>query len=123
AFLLTGGIFAVMALWGYFTRSDLSSVGSLASMLLLGLVLASIVNLFVASDALGWLVTYGIVAAVCALTAYDVQRLKKIAQGVGPSGEAVLERAAITGAFVLYIDFIILFWQILRILSASSRRN
>lgn len=118
AFLLTGGIFGAMSVWGYVTKGDLSSVGSLCGMALLGLVLASIVNLFVASDALSWVVTYGVVAAICGLTAYDTQKVKNLARAEGGADPS---RAAVLGAFVLYLDFIVLFWQVLRILSARRR--
>jgi len=109
-FLITAGMFGAMAVWGYFTGADLSSLGSILFMALIGLILASVVNLFVANSALYWITTYAGVAIFAGLTAYDMQKLKQYAQGGGDSSGA-----AIRGALALYLDFINLFLFLLRI--------
>ncbi|HEY6637932.1 MAG TPA: Bax inhibitor-1/YccA family protein [Solirubrobacterales bacterium] len=113
AFLITGGMFGALAVWGAITDIDLSKLGAIAFMALIGLILATIVNLFWANDALYWITTYAGVAIFAALTAYDMQKLTQINRE-GISGEAA-GRAAIMGALSLYLDFINLFLFLLRI--------
>jgi FtsH-binding integral membrane protein len=112
-FLITAGMFGALAVWGAVTDVDLSKVGSIAFMALIGLILATIVNIFWANSTLYWITTYAGVAIFAALTAYDMQKLKQIGQQ-GLSGEAE-GRAAILGALSLYLDFINLFLFLLRI--------
>jgi FtsH-binding integral membrane protein len=112
-FLITAGMFGALAVWGAITDVDLSKVGSIAFMALIGLILATIVNIFWANSTLYWITTYAGVAIFAALTAYDMQKLKQIGQQ-GLSGEAE-GRAAIMGALSLYLDFINLFLFLLRI--------
>ncbi len=109
-FAITAGMFGAMAAWGYFTKADLTKLGAIAFMALIGLILATIVNVFVANDALYWITTYAGVAIFCALTAYDMQKLK----GYGQAG-AASQGQAILGALILYLDFINLFLFLLRI--------
>src|SRR5262249_48988783 len=78
AFLITAGMFGALAVWGAVTHIDLSKVGSIAFMALIGLILATIVNLFWANSTLYWITTYAGVAIFSALTAYDMQKLKQI---------------------------------------------
>ena len=113
AFLVTAGMFGALAVWGAVTHIDLSKVGSIAFMALIGLILASVVNIFLANSTLYWITTYAGVAIFSALTAYDMQKLKQINQQ-GLTGEAE-GRAAIMGALSLYLDFINLFLFLLRI--------
>jgi len=112
-FLITAGMFGALAVWGALTDADLSKVGSIAFMALIGLILATIVNIFWANSTLYWITTYAGVAIFAALTAYDMQKLKQIGQQ-GLTGEAE-GRAAILGALTLYLDFINLFLFLLRI--------
>jgi FtsH-binding integral membrane protein len=113
AFLITAGMFGALAVWGAVTHVDLSKVGSIAFMALIGLILATIVNLFWANSTLYWITTYAGVAIFSALTAYDMQKLKQIGQqGLTGDDEG---RAAIMGALSLYLDFINLFLFLLRI--------
>jgi uncharacterized protein len=112
-FLITAGMFGALAVWGAVTDVDLSKVGSIAFMALIGLILATVVNIFWANSTLYWITTYAGVAIFAALTAYDMQKLKQIGQQ-GLSGEAE-GRAAILGALSLYLDFINLFLFLLRI--------
>jgi len=112
-FLITAGMFGALAVWGALTDADLSKVGSIAFMALIGLILATVVNIFWANSTLYWITTYAGVAIFAALTAYDMQKLKQIGQQ-GLTGEAE-GRAAILGALTLYLDFINLFLFLLRI--------
>ena len=116
-FLITAGMFGALAIWGALTDMDLSKVGSIAFMALIGLILATIVNLFWANETLYWITTYAGVLIFAALTAYDMQKLTQISRQ-GLSGEAE-GRAAIIGALALYLDFINLFLFLLRIFGQS----
>ena len=116
-FLITAGMFGALAVWGAVTDIDLSKVGSIAFMALIGLILATIVNIFWANSTLYWITTYAGVLIFAALTAYDMQKLKQINEQ-GLTGEAE-GRAAILGALSLYLDFINLFLFLLRIFGRS----
>ena len=118
-FLITGGMFGGLAVWGAVTDVDLSKVGSIAFMALIGLILATIVNIFWANSTLYWITTYAGVLIFAALTAYDMQKLKQIGQQ-GLTGEDE-GRAAILGALTLYLDFINLFLFLLRIFGGRRR--
>jgi uncharacterized protein len=109
-FLITAGMFGAMAAWGYFTDLDLSRLGAVLFMALVGLILATIVNIFVANSALYWITTYAGVAIFAGLTAYDMQKLKQY--GTQDAGDG---RMAVLGALALYLDFINLFLFLLRI--------
>jgi FtsH-binding integral membrane protein len=113
-FAITAGMFGAVAAWGYVTKRDLTGMGTFLFMALVGLILASVVNMFVASTGLYWLTTYGGVLIFCGLTAYDMQKLKRYAAAGGTDEEAE-SRAAILGALALYLDFINLFLFLLRI--------
>ena len=117
AFLITAGMFGALAVWGAITDIDLSKVGSIAFMALIGLILATIVNIFWANETLYWITTYAGVGIFAALTAYDMQKLTQISRQ-GLTGEAE-GRAAIMGALALYLDFINLFLFLLRIFGQS----
>jgi FtsH-binding integral membrane protein len=119
AFLITAGMFGALAWWGYATKRDLSGMGSILFMALIGLILATVVNLFVANSALYWVTTYAGVVIFCGLTAYDMQKLRQYGEQGGASADAE-SRAAIQGALALYLDFINLFLYLLRIF--GSRR-
>lgn len=120
AFAVTAGMFGATSLYGYVTRRDLSRLGGFLFMALIGLILASIVNIFVASSALYWLVTYAGVFIFVGLTAYDTQKLKQMSYQV--EGNAALSaRMAVVGSLVLYLDFINLFLFMLRILGGGRR--
>ena len=111
-----------MTLYGQATRRNLASMGGFLMMALIGLILASIVNIFFASSMLYWLCTYGGVIIFCGLTAYDTQKLQSMA--IQTSGNsAVAARYSIIGALALYLDFINLFLFMLRILGNASRRR
>jgi FtsH-binding integral membrane protein len=118
-FLITGGIFAIMSAYGYFTGNDLTRMGNLLIMLLVGLILASVVNLFMQSTALYWISTYVGVFVFTGLIAYDTQKLKEM-NVVGMEGTAEIKKAAILGALSLYLDFINLFLMLLRIFGSRK---
>jgi len=116
-FLITAAMFGAVGAWGYLTKRDLSTMGTVLLMALVGLVLATIVNVFVASEALYWVTTYAGVAIFAGLTAYDMQKIKGYAKA-GLEGDAE-QRASILGALALYLDFINLFLFLLRIFGRS----
>lgn len=120
AFAATAAMFGVMSVYGMFTRSDLSGMGKIAFMGLIGIIVASIVNIFLHSPTLTWIVSYVGVAVFVALTAYDTQRLRQVA--ISTAGDAVLAaRLSISGALMLYLDFLNLFLMLLQIM--GDRRN
>lgn len=116
-FLVTAGMFGAMAAWGYFTDRDLTNMGSILFMALIGLILATIVNIFWANEILYWVTTYAGVVIFAGLTAYDMQKVKHYGES-GQGGEAQ-EKAAVQGALALYLDFINLFLFLLRIFGRS----
>ena len=115
AFLVTAGTFAAMSLYGYATKTDLTSMGNLCFMGLIGIILASLVNLFLNNSAVYWITTYLGIAIFVGLTAYDTQKLKNMARA-GEQGSDTEKKGAIAGALMLYLDFINLFLMILRVL-------
>lgn len=115
-FVITGGMFGAMSLYGYTTKRDLSGFGSMLFMGLIGIVLASLVNLWLKSEALMWAVTYIGVVIFVGLTAYDTQKLKNIGEQIDVRDSSNLRKYSILGALTLYLDFINLFLMLLRIL-------
>jgi FtsH-binding integral membrane protein len=115
-FFVTAGMFGVTSLYGYTTKRNLTGIGSIAFMALIGLILASIVNMFLASSGLYWLITYAGVIIFVALTAYDTQKIKQWSLNVNPNDASTIQRLGILGALTLYLDFINLFLFLLRIL-------
>lgn len=105
-FLITAGMFGAMSLYGYLTKSDLSSWGSFLFMGLVGVVIASLVNIFLQSSMLGWVMSLCGILVFTGLTAYDTQKIKRM----GVSGG----KGAILGALTLYLDFINMFLLLLR---------
>lgn len=114
AFFVTAGTFAVMSFYGWTTKKDLTSIGNLCFMGLIGIILASVVNIFLRSDALMWVVTYAGILIFVGLTAYDTQKIKRM--GERSMDEESLAKGAIMGALALYLDFINLFLMILRVM-------
>lgn len=116
---LTAGVFAGMSVAGFVLKVDLSKMGAIFGMAVWGLILASVVNIFVASDGLGWVITYGILAAFVGLTAYYTQMLKNMASEA-EGNPALLARFAVVGSLMLYVAFINMFLAILRILGSRK---
>ena len=103
-----------MALVGYTTKTDLTSMGKLLFMALLGIIIASVVNMFVASSGLDLILSYVGVLVFVGLTAYDTQKIKQMCQTAPDAGESA-QKLALIGALSLYLDFINLFLYLLRI--------
>ncbi len=115
-FFVTAGTFGTMSLYGYFTKKDLTGWGRYLMMGLIGIIIASLVNLFLASDAFMWITTYVGVVVFVGLTAYDTQKIKAMlyeceSQGINDTTSKI----ALYGSFTLYLDFINLFLKLLRI--------
>lgn len=122
AFVSTATLFAAMSFIGYFVRLDLSRLGSFLIMGLVGLVIATFVNLFLANSTLMWITTYAGIALFIGLTVYDTQRIKKtMTSSLAAGDEQVVSRLGILGALTLYLDFINLFLLILRLLGRRRR--
>lgn len=118
AFVVTAGAFGATSVYGYTTQRDLTSWGSFLFMGLIGIVLASLVNLWLASPAVQWVVTYAGVLIFTGLTAYDTQKIKQM-NILGNEGTEEDTKEAISGALALYLDFINLFLMILRIMGGN----
>jgi len=114
-FLVTAGTFAIMSVYGYYTKKDLTSWGNILFMALIGIIIASVVNFFMQSEMMYWLITYAGVLIFVGLTAYDTQKIKRMstANEIGSEGET---KTAIVGALMLYLDFINLFLLLLRVM-------
>lgn len=112
-FAATAGMFGCMALYGYFTKSDLTSYGSLGFMGLIGIIIASVVNMFVQSEQFNIIISGAGVLIFTLLTAYDVQKLKQIAYELAADHEDS-NKIAVLGALTLYLDFINLFLFLLQ---------
>ena len=116
-FFISAGLFGVMSVYGFFTKSDLSKMGSILMMGLIGLIIAGVVNIFVASSALDWIISLVGVILFTGLTAWDTQQIKQLAaMNLEPS---MADKLATIGAMNLYLDFINLFLFLLRFLGAG----
>lgn len=114
-FLITAATFGLMATWGYMTEKDLSSIGSYLIFALLGIVIATVVNLFLDSSTLHMIISYVGVLVFVGLTAYDTSQIKKALNTV-ENPEVEGQKVALMGALSLYLDFVNLFIYILSIL-------
>jgi hypothetical protein len=113
-FFITAGTFGAMALVGYTTKTDLTSMGKILFMALIGLVIATLVNLFVKSSGFTLILSYVGVLIFVGLTAYDSQKIKQMMLQAPDAGESA-QKLALLGALTLYLDFINLFIYLLRI--------
>ena len=114
-FLVTAGTFSAMSFYGYTTRRDLTSWGSFLFMGLVGIIIASVVNIFLANSMMYWIITYAGVLIFVGLTAYDTQKIKEM-NILGNEGTEDDTKEAIRGALSLYLDFINLFLMLLRLM-------
>ena len=114
AFFITGGLFGAMSAYGYATKTDLTSMGSFMIMGLIGIILASLVNMWARSAAVEWALSYLSILVFVGLTAYDTQKLKALNTEVRDADGTT--KLAILGALTLYLDFINLFMSLLRIM-------
>lgn len=118
-FFITAGTFAAMAFFGYTTKKDLSSIGRLLFMALIGLIIATVVNLFMKSSGLEMVLSYLGVAIFVGLTAWDTQKIKMmLSQCAEPTEEA--QKLALLGSLSLYLDFVNLFIYLLRIFGSRE---
>jgi FtsH-binding integral membrane protein len=115
-FFITAGTFAAMSLYGYTTQRDLSQFGSFLMMGLIGIVIASIVNIFIASSALQFAISVIGVIVFVGLTAWDTQRIKETYFEIDHSDGQMVGKTAIMGALSLYLDFINLFMMLLQLI-------
>jgi FtsH-binding integral membrane protein len=119
-FFITAGAFAALSAYGAITKRSLDGMGSFLFMGLIGLVLASIVNIFVGSSAIYWLTTFMGVIVFTGLVAYDTAKLKQLAAANDLRGDG-LRKVALMGALTLYLDFINLFLFLLRLFGNRRR--
>lgn len=112
-FLSTTALFAIMAIAGYTTKTDLTKLGSLLMIGLIGIVIASLINLFMGSAQIDYIISILGVIIFTGLTAYDVQKIKQVGQDAGASTD--VSKLGIMGALTLYLDFINLFLFLLRL--------
>ncbi|MCZ2356515.1 MAG: Bax inhibitor-1/YccA family protein [Bacteroidia bacterium] len=112
-FFTAAGTFGAMAFIGMFTKMDLSKVGSYAMMALIGIIIASIINIWIGSSTLAFIVSILGVLIFCALTAYDTQKIMRMGLSLNPTSDEA-RKGAIIGALTLYLDFINLFLYLLR---------
>lgn len=118
-FFIAAGMFAAMSAYGYLTKRDLSGIGSFMFMGLIGIIIASVVNIWIGSSLVHFVISVVGVIVFTGLTAYDTQRIKEM-YVLEAEGPAVARKGAILGALSLYLDFINLFVYLLRLL--GSRR-
>lgn len=112
-FLITAAMFGAMSIYGYTTKKDLTSMGSFMFMGLIGIIIASIVNIFLASPGMSYVVSILAVGIFIGLTAYDTQKIREIyAEG---DDESLMTRKVVSGAVSIYLDFINLFLALLRL--------
>lgn len=116
-FFVTAGMFGAMATYGFVTKKDLSSWGSFLFMGLVGIIIASVVNMFLGSSMMSWVISGIGVLVFTGLTAYDVQKIMQMGSGgIMSQGDTAIRKGAILGALALYLDFINLFLMLLRFL-------
>ena len=113
-FLSASALFGVMAFAGYTTNQDLTKFGSILMMFLVGIIIASVINFFMQSSQLDYIISFVGVAIFVGLTAYDVQKLKRIGEGL-EYGDAAASKMVIMGALTLYLDFLNMFLMLLRL--------
>ena len=118
-FISTAAMFGVMALIGYTTKTDLTKLGSLLIMALIGIIIAALINMFLRSDGLSYIISFISVIVFTGLTAYDVQKLKDISAQV-ENGTEASAKMSIMGALTLYLDFINLFLALLRLFGSRK---
>lgn len=118
-FFITAATFGAMAAYGYFTKSDLSSWGKILFMALIGIIIATIVNIFLHSSMLNMIVSYAGVLIFVGLTAYDTQKIKE-RLSMADSADETAQKIALMGALSLYLDFINLFIYLLRIFGSRD---
>lgn len=115
-FAIAAGIFAAMSIYGYFTSNDLSRMGSFLIMAVLGLIICTVVNVFVGSSAMEWMISFAGVAIFIGLTAWDTQKIKQMLISYPERAENI----STFGALSLYLDFVNLFLYLLRFFGRNN---
>lgn len=115
-FAITAGVFATMAIYGYVTKNDLTKFGSFMTMALFGLIICIVVNMFMHSSTMEWIISFAGVVIFIGLTAWDVQKIKRMAMMTDYNNASIL---ATIGALSLYLDFVNLFLYLLRFFGNS----
>ena len=122
AFFVTAGMFAGMSVWAITTKRDLTGMGNFLFMGLIGLLIASLINFFLKSSVMDYIISFVGVVIFTLLTAYDTQKIKRMSDSYGENiVEADYLRLSILGALTLYLDFINIFMYLLRFFGGSSR--
>lgn len=119
AFITATGMFAAMSLYGLFTKRDLSGMGSLLTMGLFGLIIAMVVNMFLGSSQMDWIITIVGILLFLGLTAYDTQFIKEMGESAPQDDATAIRRGTIIGALKLYLDFLNLFLMLLRLFGGN----
>jgi uncharacterized protein len=114
-FFITASTFGIMSFYGAVTKRDLSTIGHICFMALIGLIIASVVNIFLRNPAIYWITSYAGILIFVGLTAYDTQKIKRLSEQGGWDSEEG-KKVAIMGALTLYLDFINLFLMLMRVL-------
>lgn len=120
-FFITAGTFAVMCIYGYLTKRDLTTVGNICLMAVIGLIIAMLVNMFLKSSMMSLIISGIGVLVFVALTAYDTQKIKRLLTAEGMEVNESTKKIALLGSLTLYLDFVNLFLYLLRFL--GDRRN
>lgn len=118
-FFITAALFGVMAVLGYTTKTDLTAMGGILMMALIGMIIAGLVNMFLQSDTMDYVLSCIGVLVFTGLTAYDMQRIKRIGEGV-EFGTASASKLALMGALSLYLNFVNLFMMLLRVFGRGN---
>jgi uncharacterized protein len=119
-FGIAAGMFGIMAVYGYVTKADLSGFGSIMFMGLIGIIIASLVNMFMRSDTMSYVLSFLSIIVFTGLTAYDVQKIKHFEAVAGGDDEA-LGKIAVFGALTLYLDFLNIFLNLLYLLGGRRK--
>jgi FtsH-binding integral membrane protein len=120
-FLIASGMFGSMALYGYVTQSDLSSIGSIGIMMLVGLIIGGIVNIFLRSPMVNMILSFVGVIVFSLLTAYDMQKIKQMSKSLLADQEST-SKIAILCALTLYLDFVNLFLYLLQLFGTKKEQ-
>lgn len=120
-FMITAIMFGVMSIYGYATKADLTSAGQLLIMALIGIIIASLVNLFFKNQTMDYIISFFAVLIFTGLIAYDTQKLKQLGQEASMYENSIMGKAAIIGALTLYLDFVNLFLHLLNLF--GKRKN
>ncbi|WP_413493519.1 Bax inhibitor-1 family protein [Morganella psychrotolerans] len=115
-FFITAGMFGALSIYGYTTKRSLSGMGNFLFMGLIGIIIASLVNIWLKSEGMTLIITYIGVIVFAGLTAYDTQKLRNLGEQIDSNDKDTMRRYAIVGALSLYLDFINLFLMLLRLM-------